>query len=200
MRRLWYAAAALTLTSALTVGIGGPAHAYCSTPYKWTTPSAVKVRNGAGIPTPWDAILTASAGQWSGISGSTFRMTAVARNFNGPIYGGSVTHGASSSHRPEAPGVTLISRNGNTITSVRTIFNPRWHFNDTGSFNQSSNPPRADVRTVLVHELGHWLVLNHPSACAGAMTASEKASSMNPNFTKKWNTNADDKAGAAAKY
>ncbi|MGW5240886.1 hypothetical protein ACWEOW_18290 [Monashia sp. NPDC004114] len=65
-----------------------------------------------------------------------------------------------------------------------------------GSVNQSTK--QADVGTVMVHELGHEIYLNHPSAC-GSMTSAEVGAAMNPAWVKRWYTNSDDKAGAAVR-
>ena len=58
---------------------------------------------------------------------------------------------------------------------------------------------KADITTVALHEMGHWLELLHPSDC-GAMDANEVAAVMNPNWVKKWATNIDDQTGAATIY
>jgi hypothetical protein len=190
------AIAAMVATGILATNT--PAQAYCTTPLKWSSPGAVKIRPGSGIPASWDSILSTSAGQWRGISGSSFSINAVSRTFVGPIYGGGFVKSnppAGASGFGGAPGVTILARSGNTVTSAMLYLNPAFTWNTTGTMNQSRS--QADVRTVTIHEIGHWLVLNHPNAC-GSMTQAEKDATMNPDWRKKWNTTSDDKSGAAA--
>ncbi len=85
----------------------------------------------------------------------------------------------------------------NKIVAANTWMNPAYTWNQAGTMNQAQL--KADVLTVALHELGHWLQLNHPPVC-GAMDANEVAAVMNPNWTAKWVLGADDKNASAAMY
>jgi hypothetical protein len=89
-----------------------------------------------------------------------------------------------------------VNANG-IIQSANSWLNPAFTWNADGVMNQAQK--KADVTTIVLHEIGHWFELLHPSDC-GAMNANEVAAVMNPNWQRKWSVNTHDKAGAAAIY
>ncbi|CAN5516294.1 hypothetical protein BH20CHL7_BH20CHL7_08460 [soil metagenome] len=135
---------------------------------------------------------------WNGVAGSTWNVTYFPPNPGGgsPANGGWISWGGGPGFGG-APAVTQIFRIGNTINSTNTWFNLAFTWNADGIMNQGQM--KADVTTVGLHEMGHWLTVLHPSDC-GAMDAAEVAAVMNPNWVKKWVLGADDKAASAAKY
>lgn len=88
--------------------------------------------------------------------------------------------------------------NGNKAT---VYLNPTWTWGT--SFNQSV--PRADIETVVLHELGHAHGLAHPYSsfyCAdgGVMSGAEQVSVMNADFTNKRVLRSDDLDGLNVLY
>lgn len=140
--------------------------------------------------------MAASAGQWNGISGAAWRMIWKYKNFIGPVQSGLYLQSTAPPGFGGAPGVTDLRYSGSRITAGNIYLNSTYTWNTVGTM--SSSTKRADVRTIAIHEMGHQVYLNHPSSC-GSMTSAEVAASMNPNWTKKWYTNSDDKAGTAAR-
>lgn len=188
------------LRTALAIALGGmsvvlplaaaaPAEAFCATNLKWVG-STLYSKPASGVPTGWNDSLKASLSQWNNISGANWTLiwspsSAVHFTFR---------YATPSGGFGGAPALTAIQTLGGSVNGGDVYFNPNWSWNESGNLNQANKV--ADVRTVTVHELGHELVLTHPNEC-GAMTTAEVGSAMNPNFTKKWYTNSDDKAGAA---
>lgn len=98
----------------------------------------------------------------------------------------------SCSGEQRDPGKTRIfTRADGLVEYVDTYLNSEWSWSDSTCYVDFTNY-YADVRVVLTHEIGHWLVLthdpNHPEAV------------MWPDGTCKLNTVADDDAGARALY
>ncbi|MCE1173935.1 MAG: matrixin family metalloprotease [Propionibacteriales bacterium] len=169
------------------------AEADCTTNFKWNQSWAM-LRGAENLPSSWDSSIKAAAAQWSGVPGADWRVSWLGIGFIGPIIGGDISKSTPAGGFGGAPAVTVLVASGGNLSSSNIFLNPAYTWNTSGTMNQASQ--KADVRTVVVHELGHWVVLNHPNQC-GAMTSAETASAMNPNWKKKWTINSDDKAGLA---
>lgn len=77
------------------------------------------------------------------------------------------------------------------INGAQSLLNSTWTWNTTGYFNVSMKS--ADVLTVILHEMGHWMFLNHPCATQpGAVMCSQPVA--------KWNLTNDDIQGMQALY
>ena len=140
--------------------------------------------------------MSASAGQWNGISGANWTVAWKNYSFVGPVMASVRKQSTAPPGFGGAPAVTDLTYSGSTITAGSIFLNSAFTWNTSGTMNQANR--QADVRTIMVHELGHEVYLNHPSSC-GSMTTDEVNAAMNPNWVKKWYTNPDDKAGAAAR-
>lgn len=77
------------------------------------------------------------------------------------------------------------------VVGADVVLNSTWTWYTDGTMSQSLK--RADVLTVTLHEMGHAMVLGHPSS-------SQSAAVMYPQYVKKWNLTADDIAGMQALY
>lgn len=93
-----------------------------------------------------------------------------------------------------APGATWdygASGDVYNIVGVETALNFTWTWYTDGTMNQGLK--RADVLTVTLHEMGHWMLLGHPcSTQPGAV--------MCPNYVTKWSLTSDDQLGLQALY
>ncbi len=176
-----------------------PAHAYCASPVlKWNT-STLHVNTSSFIPSGWTSALSASASQWNGIAGANW--TLKYHSYNNSNTSGEHVYLYRFGDAPPpgfggAPAMTALVYSGGEITGGNIFFNSAFTWNTSDTLNQAQK--KADVRTVAVHELGHEVYLNHPSAC-GTVTSAEKAAAMHPNWTTKWYTKSDDKAGLAVR-
>jgi hypothetical protein len=77
------------------------------------------------------------------------------------------------------------------IVGVNSALNSQWTWYTDGTLNQSLK--KADVLTVTLHEMGHWMLLGHPCA-------TQPGAVMCPNFVKKWNLTNDDIFGMQSLY
>jgi hypothetical protein len=188
------------LATMTSISTPGSVAAFCAASSKWPG-------GGVGV----DAFLTSTwpqgfvgAGRnailgWNGVAGSTFRFDYYPPGSLGPPWGGWVhfdNQGAPAFQG--APGVTITWKNGSTIYRAETWLNPAFSWNANGVMNQQQS--QADVHTVTMHEMGHWLTLVHPSQCGEPITAAEAGAVMHPNWTTKWSLNSDDRAGSAYMY
>lgn len=189
-RRVAGSVAVLATTTLAPLTSAPPAQAFCATPYEW--PGSYLYANiGGAVPSGWHNAIKASMNEWNNISGANWTIQWTSSS----DVAFTVRYSNPSGGFGGAPGVTAIQINAsNQVVGGDVYLNPNWSWNLNGNLNQANKI--ADVRTVTVHELGHELVLTHPNQC-GAMTTAEKNSAMNPDYTKKWNINSDDKAGAA---
>jgi hypothetical protein len=140
--------------------------------------------------------MAAAAGQWNGISGASWTVSWKNYDFIGPTQATVLRQSTAPPGFGGAPAVTDLRYSGSTITGGNIYLSTAFTWNTSGTMNQTNK--QADVRTIMVHEFGHEVYLNHPSSCGG-MTTDEVNSAMNPNWRQKWYTNADDKAGTAAR-
>lgn len=176
-----------------------PASAYCAQPAAGWPSSRLHIR-AMTTPATWDAALAGAGSQWNDVAGAAWSLSYYRVGFVGPVsvpQARLFRQAAAPGGWGGAPALTALSIDSSKrITSGDVYFDSSWSWNLTGTMRQSSKV--ADVRTVAVHEFGHEILLNHPSGC-GAMTEAEKAAAMNPAWVKRWATNADDKAGLAAR-
>lgn len=80
------------------------------------------------------------------------------------------------------------------IETAEQFFNssPSYAWNTSGTFCESCYPRQVDVLTVGVHELGHWLSLDHDGSHPEAV--------MYPDYTNKQYLRQDDLSGATQIY
>ncbi|HEX4966755.1 MAG TPA: matrixin family metalloprotease [Thermoanaerobaculia bacterium] len=96
---------------------------------------------------------------------------------------------------PGDPGITFITRfttgaNAGRLQFANVYLNSDWTWNTTCTLNQAGK--QADVLTIILHEMGHAVSLDHDPAFPNAV--------MWPNYVCKQNLTADDKNGIAALY
>ncbi len=216
-RRATATGMAMLLGAACAVVYQAPANAYQTFQQlcgggKFSSSSQNVYIAAATVPSGWTSAIDASRSQWNGITGSSFSYSAPVR-VTGPLppAGG---HGTAIRYYDihTNDGIPLSTpawtSNLDPLSVNHSIayvnLSSKWSWNTSGTLNQATHT--ADVRTVVVHEMGHANGLAHPwqSNCAGAggrsMSAAEQASVMNVTFTQKWNTNSDDKAAMAYLY
>ncbi len=93
--------------------------------------------------------------------------------------------------------VTYYSTMNNSMVEADVLFNTAQHFDSyRGALQFGSNGYAiADIRRVLLHELGHAIGLNHPDTAGQHVTAV-----MNSVISNQETISADDKAGAQSMY
>jgi hypothetical protein len=158
-----------------------------------------------GVPANWSTSINNARLQWDDSRVNTFISPygSSSLNYNTPVTG-SVPFAykmyysdfPNLGYPNNVPGAT-INGAGATHSTSTMWFNDNFTWNFVGTMSQSQM--KADVHTVVMHEMGHSSGLNHPDVC-GAMTSSEVAASMNPNWTKKWTINSDDAWGIQSRY
>jgi hypothetical protein len=131
--------------------------------------------------------IAAGAYQWDDVS------TGAYLNIDEGDYDAWITsYCFSCSGEARDPGKTRIFRRSDGLVEyVDTYLNSEWSWSDSICYVDFNNY-YADVRVVLTHEIGHWLVLDHDPAHPEAV--------MLPTGTCKLTTVADDDAGARALY
>lgn len=77
------------------------------------------------------------------------------------------------------------------IVGGDTYLNSTWSWYTDGTMNQSAK--LADVLTVTLHEIGHWMLLAHPCA-------TQPGAVMCPSYVAKWDITQDDMLGMQALY
>jgi hypothetical protein len=175
------------------------AHAACYPGFRWANGAGHEVYASSAIPSAWRLAVKAGVQGWNGVSGSTFNATYFTPGTSGsPSSGGWVRWSTPSGGFGGAPAVTLVSHTATTVTGSSTYFNTAFTWNNTGIMSHSGM--EADVKTVMLHEMGHWLTLLHPSDCGTPISAAEVASVMHPNWTKKWTLGSDDTNAIAVVY
>jgi hypothetical protein len=182
------AALATTTASLVLAGPAAPSSAYCASPDIAWPLSSFNISGNLSINATWDSALGSSANQWSNYPNANWTV-----NWLGIGYTGAVHAKMRKSSPPGGfggvPVLTDLQTSGSTILAGDIYFNDAFTWNLTGTM--SSAQLKADVRTVAIHELGHEVYLNHPDSC-GALTMSEIAAAMYPNWAQKWFTNTDD--------
>ncbi len=77
------------------------------------------------------------------------------------------------------------------IVGAETALNSTWSWNTSGTMSLGFKV--ADVLTITLHEMGHWMLLGHPCG-------SQPSAVMCPQNSAKWNLSSDDQAGIQALY
>lgn len=93
-----------------------------------------------------------------------------------------------------SPGTTFTYRDSNNkITGASSYFNSDKTWFDSTVENQNWPSGQFDRRTVALHEIGHWMYINHPSACG----QSHPEAVMEPTYVTKTYLRSDDLLGLA---
>ncbi len=196
--------------AALIVSLTATAHGYVLEGQSWPTGTVVALQLNLGTPSillqdgspTWDAAVLPVAGMWnvrlqrvqlsnvlnSGInasSGDNLNSVVFANNVFGQPFGGSTL------------AVTYYRYSGSTMREADVLFNRAYVFDSYRGPLQF--PPHgtaiADIRRVLLHELGHAIGLNHPDTAGQHVTAV-----MNSIVSNQETLSADDIAGGQSIY
>lgn len=185
--------APLSITASLLSTLGGapPAYGFCDLPSLEWPKNSLTGRATDSFP-PWmPEPLGVAMDAWNGVSGANWQLFYLPNLTDTDVKMRFSTYTGMAN----VPGsVKLVYSNG-TITAADIYFNPSWNWNNEGVMNQANQ--KVDVRTVAVHEWGHQIYLNHPAACGGTVTNEEQNAVMTVEYTKKWYTKPDDRAGLA---
>ena len=181
------------------------ADAYCTSGISRWTSSSYTLAVSYKVPSSWNTSVNNSRKQWDDSHINIYHPWNSTLNYYYPIFNAPFTGSwymgyetfASLGLPDTAPGATWNSSNSSNHSWSKMYFNSTWTWNFSGVLNQSQK--KADVHTVVMHEMGHSSGLNHPSVC-GTMTQSEVASAMNVTWTKKWSINSDDAYGIHSLY
>lgn len=113
--------------------------------WKWSSNSATYNYN-PNLPSTWQTQVYNAAGTWNGNSNFSFYYNSSSSN----------AYGASDWGPSGSVGITRCYHTGSRIDYVYSDFNTYFPF--------SSNPPSGsysyDLRSVALHEFGHWLALD----------------------------------------
>lgn len=162
---------------------------------RWTGTSTEYVTDASVGQSPFPStapgLVNTAAARWSqGSTGIPFTIV----NFNGQI-GPTRMRVATANFAalgfPNDPGnnaLTFLS-SGRLASSLLRL-NNTWTWNTTCTLNQAQK--KADVMTIVLHEMGHSVALNHHSAHTEAV--------MWPNYVCKQTLRTDDKNGIDALY
>lgn len=168
-----------------------PAQAYI-TVARWQTSSS-EWRNsvsGAPFPSNTTSLIDSAAQKWSKpATGKNFSLVNY-QNISGPTRITVSSANFAANGWPDDPGVTRVSFSGAYVAAAPLYVNNTWSWNTSCSLNQAQK--QADFRVVVLHELGHTVVLNHD--------ANQKSAVMWPDYTCKLNLTQDDKNGIGALY
>lgn len=164
-----------------------PALAYIvrATQYCSSSPCSVQWYRGGSIDSVWNTAISESASAWNGKA--QFSFTEATSSDTTLFIDLAFLEGS------DAPGVTLNTMHpldSTVITHSKTYLNAYYTWNTSGTMDKANK--KTDVKTVAMHEFGHWLVLDHDSRYTSAV--------MWPNWTKKWSLTTDDINGIKAIY
>jgi len=194
----------------LIVGLSATARGYVLEGQSWPTGAVVILQLGLGNPgsalqdgnTSWNDAVAPVAGMWnarlqrvqvsnvmnagtSASSGDNLNSVVFANDVFGQPFGGSTL------------AVTYYRYSGSTMREADVLFNRAQTFNSYRGPLQF--PPHgtaiADIRRVLLHELGHGLGLNHPDTAGQHVVAV-----MNSIISDQETLSADDIAGGQSLY
>jgi hypothetical protein len=196
-------AAGLTLAIAVSfVGMFGGAKsaaAFCipsGTHPKWDSGyQTLLVR--PGVPSSWNGAIMSSVFAWNGVRSTLnyfnpqFNTTA-AGDFELRIVDFS-DQGLGSD-----PGRTFNSTKYSPHARSTIYLNSDYTWYTNGTMNYALK--KADVQTVVTHEVGHASGLEHPDFCHEPPSPAEKSAVMTVTWTKKWTIGSDDRDGIRALY
>ncbi|GAB7107237.1 hypothetical protein JCM4814A_55510 [Streptomyces phaeofaciens JCM 4814] len=195
------ATAGSVIATVLVGATASPAQAYCRTGMtKWNATGAKTIGANTTFPSGMRNGLNGGLKQWNR-SGS-------ALTYNSPVYTGGwqiYAFRASYSYTSlmgSAPGYASAQRSGGTHNGGTLYLSNRFTWVNA---SQNIGEGKADVQTVVVHEVGHFNGLAHPWAphCSdgSAYTDAEKKSVMTAiNTGTRRALNSDDIAGIKALY
>ncbi len=165
---------------------------------RWITNStewASGVGNAAPFPANTLANIQTAGARWSNPStGKNFTFFDYT-NIVGPVRTWIDKRSFAAQGWPGDPGVTQVFTFTSGMYTGRIQFanvylNSDWTWNTTCTLNQGAR--QADLLTVILHEMGHAVSLNHDPAFPNAV--------MWPNYVCKQNLTADDRNGIGALY
>jgi hypothetical protein len=147
----------------------------------------------ASAPFPSSAysnVVTAS-NRWSNAStGKNFNFINYTGLF-GPVRMNINKVSFSAAGLPGDPGTTGVSfLSTGRLASATVYLNSDWSWNTSCTLNQANR--QADFLTIVLHEMGHAVALDHDSRFTSAV--------MWPNYTCKQSLTTDDKNGIGALY
>ncbi len=177
-------------TVALLLAVPGTAFAYYYTGVKWAS-ATVPYYTIETLTSTERSYAVASCNVWNGLTNSTWKL----QNSGAPVAWWGKKSFSAAGWPSNIPGRTLLYWNSsNRLYDAESYINSNFTWNNTGVMDQAAK--KADYKTVMIHETGHWAVLDHPSAIG----QSHPEAVMEPTWTKKWALAADDKNGIAYIY
>lgn len=172
--------AVLLLCGLLVIGVPATASAYIYAGTKWPSTS-VRYIQSAVLTSSEKSYVTACATTWNnGPSAWTLSATTSSGVYN-------IWSKTSFSYNgwPAVPGTTEVTSSGGTTSKCRSWFNTDFTWNNSGVMDPVAK--KCDYKTIILHEFGHWITLNHDSRYTTAV--------MWPNWTAKQALTTDDKNG-----
>lgn len=185
---------ALAYVAALFTALPGAAYV---TVARWTGNSTewwTQFQSGVASPpfpaSAYNNVVT-SSNRWSNAStGKNFNFINYTGLF-GPVRMNINRASFSASGWPGNPGRTTLSFLSTGRISFATVYlNSDWSWNTSCTLNQANR--QADFLTIVLHEMGHAVSLNHDP--------NQTAAVMWPNYVCKQTLTADDRNGIGALY
>jgi len=190
------------LCGALLVPLAsGTAEAACIKPPTQRWPSSTVPANGSVTWNPTtQGYINSSVQAWTAVTPSplTYKPVVWLTSIPGAATGLKIIQGRFSGD-DSAPGFAIgaSTANHSAVTVILSSYASRWSWSNTqhGPWHDSG-AVNTDIRTVVIHEVGHAGGLNHPNVCTSNPSAAELAGVM----TAQWSAprralGSDDKAG-----